>query len=101
MAKVVTRSKLFSNTREDWVVPDITWVNGVPCCGKTTWVVKHFEMRRDVVITTTREAANDLREKLASRLGTDAVIIFRMMVSVHQDRLFTKMAFGGRRDAIN
>ncbi|GBP28164.1 hypothetical protein EVAR_76259_1 [Eumeta japonica] len=34
-------------------------------CGKTTQVVKRFETRKDVVITTILKAARDLREKLA------------------------------------
>ncbi|GBP24812.1 hypothetical protein EVAR_14145_1 [Eumeta japonica] len=70
MAKVITSSKGSGNNRENWVVPDITWVNG--SCRKTTWVVKHFTMRR-TFITIIREAARDLREKLASRLGADAI----------------------------
>ncbi|GBP92628.1 hypothetical protein EVAR_100450_1 [Eumeta japonica] len=51
-------------------------------CGKTTWVVKHFELGRDVVITTTQDAARDLKEKLASRLGADASGKVRTMASV-------------------
>ncbi|GBP70302.1 hypothetical protein EVAR_52321_1 [Eumeta japonica] len=61
-----------SNPGKDWVVPDITWANAVPGCVKTRWVVKHFEIERDFVNTITLIAANDLREKLASRLGADA-----------------------------
>ncbi|GBP82344.1 hypothetical protein EVAR_90979_1 [Eumeta japonica] len=53
------------------MVSDITWVNGVPRCGKT-WVVKHFELGRDVIITTTRKTARNLKKKLASRLGSNA-----------------------------
>ncbi|GBP51785.1 Fatty acid synthase [Eumeta japonica] len=73
IVEAITRSKPSSDSREDWVVPDITWVNGVRGCGNTTWVVKHFEIGRDVVITTTLEAARVLREKLDSQLGADAI----------------------------
>ncbi|GBP58793.1 hypothetical protein EVAR_25866_1 [Eumeta japonica] len=51
-------------------------------CGKTTWAVKHFELGRDVVITTTQEAERDFKEKLASRLGADASSKVKTMVSV-------------------
>ncbi|GBP16381.1 hypothetical protein EVAR_9964_1 [Eumeta japonica] len=67
MVTTATKRKASDDVREDWKVPDTTWVNGVSGCNKITWVLKHFELRRDVVITTTREAARDLKEKLASR----------------------------------
>ncbi|GBP69955.1 hypothetical protein EVAR_85723_1 [Eumeta japonica] len=79
--KNVTKRKASDDTREDWEVPDITWVNGVPGCSKTTWVVKHFELRTNVVITTKREVARDLKEKFASRLGVDACSKVRTMAS--------------------
>ncbi|GBP19201.1 hypothetical protein EVAR_11523_1 [Eumeta japonica] len=63
MVKSVTRYKAFCDTREDWTVFDITWVNGVPRYRKTT---KHFEMGRDVIITTTLETTRNLKEKLVS-----------------------------------
>ncbi|GBP89849.1 hypothetical protein EVAR_64222_1 [Eumeta japonica] len=72
MVKTVTKRKASSDTWENWVVPDITWVNGVSGCDKTTWIVKHFELGRDVVITTTREVARDFKGKLACRLGAGA-----------------------------
>ncbi|GBP79464.1 hypothetical protein EVAR_48928_1 [Eumeta japonica] len=52
------------------------WFDG---CGKTTWVVKHFELEREVVISTTREAARDLKENPASRLRADACSKVRTM----------------------
>ncbi|GBP24087.1 hypothetical protein EVAR_27310_1 [Eumeta japonica] len=51
-------------------------------CRKTTWVVKLFEMRKDLVIITTLETVRDLREKLAIRLGTDDITKVRTTVSV-------------------
>ncbi|GBP85158.1 hypothetical protein EVAR_61003_1 [Eumeta japonica] len=61
MAKTVTRGKASANAWENWVVPDITWVNEVLGCEKTTWVMKYLELRRAVVVTTTREAVRSLR----------------------------------------
>lgn len=66
----------------NWAVPNIRWVNGVPGCGKTTWVVKHFDEEKDVVATTTTEAAKDLREKLAHRLGDRVKTKVRTMASI-------------------
>ncbi|KAF9416571.1 hypothetical protein HW555_006146 [Spodoptera exigua] len=65
-----------------WAVPKIQWVNGVPGCGKTTWVVSHFNEEEDVVATTTTEAAKDLREKLAHRLGQRTRTRVRTMASI-------------------
>ncbi|GBP44637.1 hypothetical protein EVAR_44165_1 [Eumeta japonica] len=64
------------------MVPKIIWINEVPDCGKTTWVVKYFELGRNVVITTTREAARYLKEKLVNRLGADACSKVRTMASI-------------------
>lgn len=69
-------------SQESWTVPNIRWVNGVPGCGKTTWVVKHFDAEKDVVATTTTEAAKDLREKLAHRLGDRVKTKVRTMASI-------------------
>lgn len=67
---------------KNWEVPKIRWVNGVPGCGKTTWVVRHFDVAKDVIITTTTEAAKDLREKLAYRIGDLVKTKVRTMASV-------------------
>ena len=66
----------------NWDVPLIEWVNGVPGCGKTSWVISSFDIGHDIVITTTVEAAKDLREKLAYRMGTDAAKKVRTMASM-------------------
>ncbi|GBP22829.1 hypothetical protein EVAR_17183_1 [Eumeta japonica] len=58
MVKTVTKHKASGEAREVWVVPNMTWVDEVLGCGKTTWIVKHFELGRDVVITTTREVTS-------------------------------------------
>ncbi|GBP56996.1 hypothetical protein EVAR_88625_1 [Eumeta japonica] len=92
IAEVIIKSKTSSDfwgasipsqvQARSWTVPDITWVNGVPCCRKTKWVVKYFVIVRDVVITTTLRAARDLRENLASQLRADAISKVRTMASV-------------------
>ncbi|GBP47683.1 hypothetical protein EVAR_28086_1 [Eumeta japonica] len=58
MVKTVTTRKTSGDAREDWVMPDVTWVNGFPGC------------------------ARDLKQKLASRLEADACSKVRTMASV-------------------
>ena len=82
MAQSISGSTESPASQGSWAVPNIRWVNGVPGCGKTTWVVKHFDEERDVVATTTTEAAKDLREKLAHRLGDRAKTKVRTMASI-------------------
>lgn len=65
-----------------WQVPNFTWVNGVPGCGKTTWIIRNFDKTRDVVITGSTEAKNDLREKLAAKHGAEEKAKVRTMASV-------------------
>lgn len=65
-----------------WPVPKIKWVNGVPGCGKTTWVVRNFDVENDVAVTTTIEAAKDLRERLVRRLGDRVKNRVRTLASI-------------------
>lgn len=65
-----------------WSMPEITWVNGVPGCGKTTWVINQFNPVRDIVLTTTTEAAKDLKERLTNKIGPDAAKKVRTMASI-------------------
>ncbi|GBP96886.1 hypothetical protein EVAR_84139_1 [Eumeta japonica] len=62
----------YSETFTDWETPKITWINGVPGCGKTTWIVQEFDNKRDCIVTATIEAAEDLKRKLANRIGAEA-----------------------------
>lgn len=68
-----------------WTAPKITWINGVPGCGKTRWLVDNFDESRDAIVTTTTEAAKDLRERLARRLGEKAKSKVRTMASILVD----------------
>ncbi|GBP79434.1 RNA replication protein [Eumeta japonica] len=71
----------YSETFTDWETPKITWINGVPGCGKTTWIVQEFD-KRDCIVTATIEAAEDLKRKLANRIGAEATTRVRTMASV-------------------
>ncbi|GBP53430.1 hypothetical protein EVAR_17505_1 [Eumeta japonica] len=82
MLKTVTKPKASGDAWENWMVPNITWVNGIPGRGKTSRVMNHFELGRNVMITSTREAARNLKGKLATRLGADACSVVRTMMSV-------------------
>ena len=62
--------------------PKMMWVNGVPGCGKTTWIVEQFDFARDAVVTSTTEAANELRERLSERIGNMVKSKIRTMASM-------------------
>ncbi|GBP13308.1 hypothetical protein EVAR_8227_1 [Eumeta japonica] len=36
----------YLKTFADWETPKITWINGVPRCGKTTWLVQEFDKKK-------------------------------------------------------
>lgn len=69
--RILGTAGTISTSWENWTVPKITWVNGVPGCGKSTSIVAQFDTENDMVVTTTIEAASDLREKLAQRSITN------------------------------
>ncbi|XP_050563196.1 uncharacterized protein LOC118276113 isoform X1 [Spodoptera frugiperda] len=69
MAKSISESGPDGITFESWCTPRFHWTNGVPGCGKTTWIVDQFDADKDLIVTTTTEAANDLRGKLSCRFG--------------------------------
>ncbi|KAL4702339.1 hypothetical protein ACJJTC_006945 [Scirpophaga incertulas] len=48
------------------------WISGVPGCGKTEWVLARIDPSKDVALTTTTEAAQDMRERLARKKGQNA-----------------------------
>ncbi|KOB69843.1 Replicase large subunit [Operophtera brumata] len=84
--KILEKVKTLSGCQEadwkHWTIPNIRWINGVPGRGKTTWVVKNFNVDKDTIITSTTEAANDLNDKLALRIGDQAKTKVRTMASV-------------------
>nr|WPV62267.1 MAG: RNA-dependent RNA polymerase [Wufeng shrew martellivirus 1] len=50
-------------------MPKITWVNGVPGCGKTKYVIENHvkstpDVCGDLVLTITREGVNDVRKRV-------------------------------------
>ncbi|GBP21015.1 hypothetical protein EVAR_11046_1 [Eumeta japonica] len=79
---IVENDQDYSETFTDWETPKITWINGVPGCGKTTWIVQEFDNKRDCIVTATIEAAEDLKRKLANRIGAEATTRVRTMASI-------------------
>ncbi|KAL4719026.1 hypothetical protein ACJJTC_018414 [Scirpophaga incertulas] len=69
MAKTMASESLEGAAPGSWADTAIEWVNGVPGCGKTEWVTSRIDIANDIAVTTTLEAANDLRERLALRKG--------------------------------
>lgn len=47
-------------------LPQITWVNGPPGCGKTTHIVNAYS-HKDVILTMTCEGRDEVRERLSAR----------------------------------
>ena len=82
MAKSMTEPVLGDEPFEHWEVPKITWVNGVPGCGKTTWIARNYVRDSDIIITATLEAANELRHRLEHKLGSNAKSEVRTMASL-------------------
>ncbi|KAL4720202.1 hypothetical protein ACJJTC_008720 [Scirpophaga incertulas] len=72
MAKTMASESLEGAAPGSWADTAIEWVNGVPGCGKTEWVTSRIDIANDIAVTTTLEAANDLRERLALRKGYSA-----------------------------
>lgn len=63
---------------------------------KTTHIVRNFDEEHKVVMTTTAEAAKDLRNKLAHRLGAQAFARMRIMASVlvKEDLIISQLTVG-------
>ncbi|GBP26462.1 hypothetical protein EVAR_85964_1 [Eumeta japonica] len=49
---------------------------------ETTWIVQEFDKKRDRIVTTTIEAAEDLKGKLPNRIGAEATTRVRTMASI-------------------
>lgn len=82
MAKTISGPHEPAAGSEPWTMPNVTWINGVPGCGKTSWIVDKFDADNDIIITTTTEAAKDLRGKVAQRIGDGVKSKVRTMASV-------------------
>ncbi|XP_050553864.1 uncharacterized protein LOC126911310 [Spodoptera frugiperda] len=82
MAKSISESGPEGVLFGGWDTPTFHWTNGVPGCGKTTWIIDQFEAERDLIVTTTTEAANDLRDKLSCRIGGMVKSKVRTMASI-------------------
>lgn len=71
-----------SSALKHQATPKITWINGVPGCGKTTWVINNIKSDEDIVTTATTEALRDMREKLAPKMGIAVNTRVRTMASL-------------------
>ncbi|KAL4708623.1 hypothetical protein ACJJTC_001062 [Scirpophaga incertulas] len=68
-ARMVARRLLDGLDPGHWVQSSYKWINGVPGCGKTTWIEKHFKTKHDIAVTVTVEAAKDIRSRTAAAAG--------------------------------
>lgn len=69
MAETVSSGLSEGGIPERWIHPTVSWVQGVPGCGKTSWIVSNINTHTDTVVTTTREAVADLRSRLQPKTG--------------------------------
>lgn len=60
-------------------VPDIEWVNGVPGCGKTEFIVVNHRAGVDLVLTSTTEGVEDIRRRVKKPEHKDS---YRTIASV-------------------
>lgn len=45
-------------------MPEIDWIDGVPGCGKTTYILENHVPGKDLVLTQTRAAISEIRTKI-------------------------------------
>ncbi|KAL4718518.1 hypothetical protein ACJJTC_002209 [Scirpophaga incertulas] len=64
MANTMAGELLDSGQSERWAAPTVRWTTGVPGCGKTKWVLEQMRGADSLAVTTTTEAAEDMRERL-------------------------------------
>ncbi|GBP27430.1 hypothetical protein EVAR_17132_1 [Eumeta japonica] len=78
MEKIITRRKVSSDARENWMVPDITWIDGVPDCGKLNM---GREVEKESLITQgfgKREGTRVLTIHEAQGLTSEGTVIVRV-----------------------
>lgn len=81
-AETVSRGVNTGGAIADQATPKINWINGVPGCGKTYWVLNNFIADQDIVTTATTEALRDMREKLTTKFGDAVKSRVRTMASL-------------------
>ncbi|KAL4721391.1 hypothetical protein ACJJTC_014815 [Scirpophaga incertulas] len=64
MANAMAGELLESGQNQRWAAPTVRWTTGVPGCGKTKWVLEQMQGADSLAVTTTTEAAEDMRERL-------------------------------------
>nr|AJF45323.1 RNA-dependent RNA polymerase [Potato mop-top virus] len=75
---ILNRLEISFKKRVQRRAPRITLVDGVPGCGKSTYVVKEANLVNQYVVTIGREAAEDLRERFKSERNATATQLKRV-----------------------
>lgn len=53
-------------------LPNIEWVDGVPGCGKTTYIVSSHRPGNDLILTQTRAGVKDVRLAVSKQFGPES-----------------------------
>ncbi|KAL4705240.1 hypothetical protein ACJJTC_011534 [Scirpophaga incertulas] len=64
MANAMAGELLESGQNQRWAAPTVRWTTGVPGCGIAKWVLEQMQGADSLAVTTTTEAAEDMRERL-------------------------------------
>nr|WPV71127.1 MAG: replicase [Ips virga-like virus 1] len=63
--------------------PNISLTEGVPGCGKTTYILKSHDYKKDMILTTTREGTNDIRNRALEILRERGVVTEQQLPNGH------------------
>lgn len=73
--ELMLNGKLCSTLREidisKCTMPTLQWIDGVPGCGKTTFIVNKHNPGKDLILTQTRAGVSDVRAAAAKRFGPE------------------------------
>lgn len=55
--------------------PQISWIEGVPGCGKSTYIIRKHSPGKDLVLTQTRASIKDIRDSVSAKYASQNIPI--------------------------
>lgn len=55
-------------------IPEITSIQGVPGCGKSTWIYKNHQIGTDLVLSATREGISSIKDKVMDHCESNNIV---------------------------